>query len=405
MNERRTMERHQIALGFLGYLFIGTATVLVPTLMPFITNEFSATGLTLATIGLIVPAGAAGGIVGTLLAGVGSDVLGRRRLVWLAALLLAVALALAAGATRWVLFVLGVILVSVAQGALSTGINAMIADAGRTARARALNLLHGVYGVGAAVSPLIIGSLIGGGLLWRWVLGGTGLLWLAYSLVVHQFYRAERLDAPGGTVTVQPLNLGMLRERPFLALFLIAFVYNGVAVSLLSWIAVFTQESAGFSTFVSVSMISVFYVALTTGRFVCAAVAERLGYAGTLLLLAFGITLTYPLVVLGSQPLVVGVGVFLTGLTLSGLFPTALADGARRYPEQTGIVTGTLSVALTLGSLVPPLWTGVVAGMAGLQVALGVNYGLVLLLIILARYLGRSDIRHSEAPPLPATTP
>jgi fucose permease len=397
------MERYQIRLGFLGYLFIGMATVLVPTLMPFITNEFSAAGFTLATIGLIVPVGAAGGIVGTLLAGVGSDVLGRRRLVWLSALLLAAALALAAGATRWVLFVLGLTLVSVAQGALSTGINAVIADARRTARARALNLLHGVYGIGAAVSPLIIGSLVDSGLLWRWVLGGTGLIWLAYSLVVHRFYRAERLETPAGTV--QPLNLGMLRERPFLALFLIAFVYNGVAVSLLTWIAVFTQDSAGFSTFVSVSMISVFYVALTAGRFLCALVAERLGYAGTLLLLAFGVTLTYPLVVLGSHPLVVGAGVFLTGLSLSGLFPTALADGARRYAAQTGIVTGTLNVALTLGSLVPPLWTGIVAGMAGLQMALGVNYSLVLLLIILARYLGRSDSRDRETRPVPATTP
>ena len=387
------MERHQIGLGFLGYLFIGTATVLVPTLMPFITHEFAATGLTLAAIGLIVPAGAAGGIVGTLLAGVGSDVFGRRRLVWLAALLLAAALALAAGATRWLLFVLGLVLVSMAQGALSTGINAMIADAKRTARARALNLLHGVYGLGAAVSPLIIGSLIDRGLLWRWVMAGTGLLWLTYSLVVHQFYRAERLDAPGDKVP--PPNVRMLRERPFLALFLIAFIYNGVAVSLLTWIAVFTQKSAGFSTFVSVSMISVFYVALTIGRFACAVVAERLGYAGTLLLLAFGITLTYPLVVLGSHPLVVGAGVFLTGLSLSGLFPTTLADGARRYPAQTGIVTGTLNAALMLGSLIPPLWTGFVAGMAGLQLALGVNYGLVLLLIVLARSLGRSDFRHS----------
>jgi fucose permease len=403
MNERRTMERHLLGLGFLGYLFIGMATVLVPTLMPFITNEFSATGLTLAAIGLIVPAGAVGGIVGTLLAGVGSDVLGRRRLVWLAALLLAAAVALAAGATRWLVFVLGLILVNVAQGALSTGINAMIADAKRTARARALNLLHGVYGIGAALSPLIIGSLIDHGLLWRWVMGGTGLLWLAYSLVVHQFYRAERLDAPGSPV--QPLNLGMLRERPFLALFLIAFIYNGVAVSLLTWIAVFTQKSAGFSTFVSVSMISVFYVALTIGRFVCAVVAERLGYAGTLLLLAFGITLTYPLVVLGSHPLVVGAGVFLTGLSLSGLFPTTLADGARRYPAQTGIVTGTLNAALMLGSLIPPLWTGFVAGMAGLQLALGVNYGLVLLLIVLAWSLGRSNIRHSDARPVSATMP
>jgi fucose permease len=393
------MQRQQLVLGFLGYLLIGTAAVLIPSLMPFITSEFMASGLTLTAIGLIIPAGAAGGIAGTLLAGVGSDLLGRRRLVWLAALLLALASALVVGATRWVPFILSLLLVNVAQGALSTGINAMIADAGRAARARALNLLHGVYGLGAAVSQLVIGALVESGLLWRWVLGGTGLLWLAYSLVVYQFYRAEQPDAPQAAKGAW--NLGMLRARPFLALFLIAFIYNGIAVSLLSWIAVFTQASAGFSSFVSVSMISVFYVALTAGRFMCAVVAERLGYTVTLLLLACGIALTYPLVVLGRHPLAVAAGVFLTGLSLSGLYPTALADGARRYPAQTGTVTATLSVALTLGGLAPPLWTGVLADLLGLQAALGVNYGLVLLLIVLARYLRRGT-RMAQIERMPA---
>lgn len=381
------MQNHQTALGFLGYILIGTGAVLIPSLMPFITNEFHAMGLPLAAIGLIVPAAAAGSIAGTLLAGVGSDLLGRRRLVWVAAIVLAAMLVLAASATLWVLFVIGFVLVSMAQGALSTGINAMIADAARAARARALNSLHGVYGLGAAVSPLIIGFLIDSGVPWRWALGGTGLIWLAYGLIVHHFYRTEQTQV--GARAAKKSDLKMLRERPFLALFLIGFIYNGVAVSLLSWIAVFTQNSAGFSTFVSVSMVSVFYVALTIGRFVCAAVAERLGYATTLLLLACGITLAYPLVVLGTHPVLVVAGVFLVGLSLSGLYPTALADGARRYPEQIGIVTGTLSVALPLGSMAPPLWTGVIASMAGLKAALGVNYAMVLLLVLLARYLGR----------------
>lgn len=388
------MQNHQTALGFLGYLFIGTGAVLIPSLMPFITNEFHALGLPLAAIGLIVPAAAAGSIAGTLLAGIGSDLLGRRRLVWVAALLLAAMLALVASARIWVLFVAGFVLVSMSQGALSTGINAMIADAARAARARALNSLHGVYGLGAAISPLIIGFVINSGVPWRWALGGTGLLWLLYGLVVQQFYRVEQTDVAAGAA--KKSDLKMLRERPFLALFLIGFIYNGVAVSLLSWIAVFTQNSAGFSTFVSVSMVSVFYVALTIGRFACAAIAERLGYATTLLLLACGITLAYPLVVLGTHPLVVVTGVFLVGLSLSGLYPTALADGARRYPAQIGIVTGTLSVALPLGSMVPPLWTGIIASMAGLQVALGVNYVMVLLLIVIARYLGR-EARPAES--------
>lgn len=396
------MQRQQLAFGFLGYLFIGTAAVLIPSLMPSITHEFVAAGLTLSVIGLIVPAGATGSIIGTVLAGIGSDLLGRRRLVWLAAFLLALTSAGAAGATYWLLFVASFVLISVAQGALSTGINAMIADAGRNARARALNMLHGVYGVGAAISPLIIGGLIGAGLSWRWVLAGVGVIWLVYSLVVQWGYRTEsgqKIEAKS-----RDWNAQMLRARPFLALFLVAFVYNGVAVSLLSWIAVFTQRSAGLSAVASVSLVSLFYVALTMGRFVCAAIAERVGYARLLLLLACGITLMYPLVVLGNHPLLVGAGVFLTGLSLSGLYPIALAEGARRYPDQTGTVAATLSVALTLGSLIPPLWTSLIAGVASLQIALGVNYSLVLLLIVLARYLNRSAAVPDKSQTLVATS-
>jgi FHS family glucose/mannose:H+ symporter-like MFS transporter len=397
-NGRHALNRQQTNLGLIGYLFIGTGAVLIPSVMPSITAEFAATGLTLATIGLIFPAGSVGGILGNLLSGIGSDVIGRRRLVWLSALFLAAALALAAVAKLWVLFVISFIIVSTAQAALSTGINALIADANRASRAKALNILHGVYGVGATISPLIIGYLIQRGLQWRWALGGTGLIWLVYSVVAYLSSRTAAPDEQGRQA--QKLDLTMLRDGPFLALFVIGFIYNGVAVSLLGWVAVFMQRSAGFSTLFSVSMISVFYVALTIGRFLCAAYAERLGYAKTLLVLAIGITLTYPLVIFGNPALLVVVGIFLTGLSFSGLFPTALAYGSRLYPEQTGTLSGTLSIALTLGSTAPPLWTGVVASIWSFQVALGINYLMVLPLIFLAIYLGRIESRPSDTQPV-----
>lgn len=378
----------QTTLGLVGYLFIGMAAVLLPSIMPSITAEFAATGLTLAAIGLIFPASAGGAMLGNLLSGIGSDRLGRRRLVWLSALSLAAALALAASTQRWPLFVLGYILVSAGQGSLSTSINALIADANQGARGRALNILHGVYGVGAAISPLAIGYLLEQGLQWRWALGGAGAIWLTYGVIAYLLGRGEATAGQSGKKQVRDFSL--LRQGSFLALFLIAFIYNGVAWSLLGWIAIFMQQAAGFSLLLSVSMISVFYIALMIGRFLCAAYAEKLGYATVLWILGVGITLTYPLVVLGNTQIVV-VGVFLTGLSLSGLFPTALAYGARLYPDQAGTVSGTLSIAMTLGSMAPPLWTGILAGLGGIQLALGVNYLLVLPLIFLALYLGRRE--------------
>ena len=188
-------------------------------------------------------------------------------------------------------------------------------------------------------------------------------------------------------------NLGMLRNVGFLSLFLIAFIYNGVAFSLLGWVALFMQESAGFSTFSSISMISVFYVALTAGRFLCAAYAERLGYAATLLILAVGLALTYPLVIFSTTAAPLVIGIFLTGLTLSGLFPTALAYGTRLYPQHSGAVTGVLNVAMTIGTMLPPLWTAIFSDIWSFQTALGINYSMALLLLAVCLYLTRLEPR------------
>ncbi len=179
------MDRRLNYLGLVGYALIGTAAVLIPSIMPAFTDEFTAAGVTLAAIGLIFPARSLGGMLGGVLAGVGSDRVGRHRLVWWSALILAAALALTAMAQLWLPFVVGFVLISAATGSLSTGINAMVADANRAARGKALNTLHAVYGAGAAVSPLIIGFLLQQGLAWRWALAGSALIWLIYGVVAY----------------------------------------------------------------------------------------------------------------------------------------------------------------------------------------------------------------------------
>ncbi|MFZ1752922.1 MAG: MFS transporter, partial [Caldilineaceae bacterium] len=375
----------QTILGLTGYLFIGTASVLIPSIMPSITNEYQAAGLSLAAIGLIFPTRAAGSILGNLLAGVGADQVGYARMVGLASLLLAVALALAGIAHPWLLFLAAFVVISGAQGSLGTGINALTADANPQSRAAALNTLHGVYGIGAALSPLIFGYLIEQGVAWRWMLGGTALIWLVYGLV--SLLLQPRQEKVAEQRPSQLFDWSMLTSVPFLALFAIAFFYNGIAYSLLGWVALFMQESAGFSAFFSVSLISIFYVALTVGRFSCAAISERVGYGVTLMGLAVGIAATYPLVVLSSSGLWVAVGIFLTGLSLSGLFPTALAYGSRLFPERSGAVAGMLNVSMTLGAMIPPVWTGVIAEAWSFQAALGVNYVMVAGLLVAALYL------------------
>lgn len=388
------MNRYLNSLSLIGYFFIGTAAVLIPSVMPVITEEFSSAGLTLAAIGLIFPARSIGAILGNILSGIGSDLLGRWRLVWLSALLLAGSLAMSSITQIWIIFVIGFVLNSAAQSSLSTGINALVADANRGSRARALNKIHAVYGFGAAISPLVIGYLIDQGVTWRWALGGTAFLWFSYGLATFLLSGGEARSEGRGKA--EKLDLGMLRQGPFLALFLIAFAYNGIATSLLGWVAIYMQESAGFSTFWAVSMISIFYIALTIGRALCAVYAERIGYAMTLLILLIGVTVTYPLVIVGIHPFVAVAGVFLSGLGFSGLFPMALAYGTRLYAEQTGTVTGTLNVAMTVGAMLPPYWTSLIAEQWNLHAALTFNCFMLVPLIFLGLYLVRIEARQHK---------
>ena len=55
--------------------------------------------------------------------------------------------------------------------------------------------------------------------------------------------------------------------------------------------------------------------------------------------------------------------------------------------------------------MLPPLWTGVIASYWGFQLALGLNYLLVLPLIFLALYLGRVEKRRSAVQPLAVVVP
>lgn len=370
------------------YLCVGSAAALVPSLLPPVIREF---GLTLAVAGRIFPAVALGSLVGGLLAGVCSDRMGRGPFVVGSAMLVGVWLLLASFAHSWLSFVGTFLLVGLAQGALSIGLNALVMDLNARRHGKAINTLHGMYSLGATVSPLLIGWLLGVAPSWRLVLIVAGPAWLLLGGIAALF----RYPASGAAPTRMPaLRLNLLRQgkhAALLPLLALAFLYNGASWSLLGWVKVYVQGQGIRSGLLSGGMISLFYAALTLGRFACAHLSERLGYGKTLLLCAVGASCCYPLVTSGGRTGWIAAGVFLSGLFLSGLYPTALAYATRRFPEIAGTVAGSMAAALTLGSMLPPWWTGVVAGLRGLPFAIALNYVLVLPLIGIALHLRRRE--------------
>jgi fucose permease len=286
-----------------------------------------------------------------------------------------------------------------AQGAFSNAINALMLDLSSLRHGKALNSLHGWYSLGAMASPYLIQWGLGPGMHWRTVLFAAGCVFLIFGMVslCLPYPSMSGAEAPS-----RRFQWALLGNSLFAMLFAIAFLYNGLAGSLLGWIKELLLRM-GERPELSTGVLSLFYLGLAAGRFACASFAERLGYGRTLMLCIAGTVLAYPMATFGRHPFWIASGVLLCGLSLSGLYPVAMAYGTRLFPAAAGTVIGTMSGALTLGSSLPPWWTGMIGGAWNLSAALRLNYLMVVPLIGIGIYLLREPGRE-QAPPYQTST-
>ncbi len=370
-------------VAFSGYFMVGVAAILFAPLLPEIITEFD---LSLTTAGLLFPAMSLGGLFGGLSAGPLVDRFGTKPVIMASVGLSALGFLVTALSPTWLLVLAGFACMGVGQRALGTCLNTLVAKVNPDNSAKYLNYLHGVYGSGALIAPLVIGLVLLFDESWRWIFAGPVVLWVLFGIAAAvQTYPQQ---AP--SVVKRAGRAGaVLRTPTFVMLFLIAFGYNGVAFSLLGWVKTYLDLAGGIHPFLSTSMISIFYAALTLGRFVCGTAARRIGYPTTILICAVGTTVTYPLFIISQSPFVVAPAVFCSGLFLSGLYPTALAIATQTFKEKAGTVTGVLTTAMTAGAMIPPWWTGAIADRSGFQFAMGVNIVIVALLLFAAVTLVR----------------
>lgn len=376
----------------MGYFLTGLVGTAFALAFPFLIDDFS---LSLSVAGLVFPVQSLGGFCGALVGGIWSDSVGRKPLIGLGALCLVAGYALIPMTRNWLFALPAFFLLGTGGGFVSAALNALVAEVNPNRRALALNALHGIYGLGSLIGPLLAATLLernGGN--WHVIFLGSAVLYAAYGIIgLIPLYPASGGRQQGRFRHARPLLLSPV----FLLLLAIPFLYNGTATGLVGWISTYVQNEVQLPIFMGASMVSLFYVGLTIGRFICGAIGERVGYGRMLLTLSVGTAASYPLVVISQSPWVLGAGVFLSGLFFSGLFPTALAWSTRLYPSATGTITGILSTGMSIGGMTIPPLLGMIGDRMGLGFGMTVNYVGVALLVFVALGLLRSQRQVKKA--------
>ncbi|TKA78790.1 hypothetical protein B0A49_00822 [Cryomyces minteri] len=269
-----------------------------------------------------------------------------------------------------------------------------------------LGFLHGFYGLGAVLSPLIATTMITKANLpwysWYYIMiGAAGIELLtsvaAFWTATAAAFRAANprtTDKQGNRMKEALATMPSARVTWLCAFFLLGYV--GIEVALGGWIVTFMIRVRQGNPFSSGMTATGFWLGITVGRVILGFVTPRLGEKLAIsiyLPLAMGLQLLFWLV---PQFYVSAVAVSLVGFFLGPLFPAAVVASTKLLPRHLHVSAIGFAAAFGgSGAAIFPFAVGAIAQARGVQVLQPVV--LALLAVILLLWLGLPRIgRKSE---------
>ena len=233
-----------LALG--SFVVLGLPDGILGTAWPSMRVTF---GSPVGDLGLILLLATSGSVLVTVFVGTLIQRLGVPALLAVAGSCSALGVAGFAFAPGFGLVLGAAVLSGAAAGMMDAGLNTAIALSGRQ---RLLNLLHGAYGVGTAIGPLVVTAAILTG-SWR----SAYLLLIVLDLVIAGSWLRHRRDAPAPapaekTQALEPRPAAQWSRRRYGLVVAVGmsvfFLYTGLEVGAGEWEASFCRGHLGLST-------------------------------------------------------------------------------------------------------------------------------------------------------------
>jgi fucose permease len=223
------------------------------------------------------------------------------------------------------------------QGGIDTSINAYVAE---HYTARHMNWLHCFWGVGAAISPVIMTQAITNWGGWRkgysavFLLQLVTIIVLAVSLVLGFWKKedASPLNEKDEKTTASE-NAGLFKKYEQFLTVLLFFIYTGAESSLGLWINSIMVEARHISISVSGYSTTAFYASIMAGRFISGIIVNRVGNMRMLRIgLVLGAAGSFMLIFSNNYAVII-LGVSLVGLGLAPVYPCLMHITPTRFKK------------------------------------------------------------------------
>jgi fucose permease len=327
------------ALSLMGmsFTFLGTS---LPSVRSFLNVNIQRAGTLTAFLQL-------GFALTTIAGGILSDRMRREKLLMAGCLCLGLATLLFG---IWPLYSFNLLVacgMGIGAGLVLSSSNALLVGLYPERKGSILNLHHVFFAVGSLIGPLIMGHLISRQIKWQYGFSGLGLFLFCLGAFLA-FTRTERSGAKNKVSLTQVGNL--LRQKDFIVLILVCFLAIGAQFALLFFTVTFLKEAKGFSIGAASIVLSALLIFLGIGRLTCSWLSTRVGNSKIILALLSFFLITL-IVAWKGEGWVSGIGLILSGLACSGVFPSLLALTGTLFHEVTGTALGILAMMSGLGGM------------------------------------------------------
>lgn len=246
---------------------------------------------------------------------------------------------------------------------------------------RHMSWLHGCWGIGASLSPFIMGFALARNMGWSsgYIIVGSIQAVLTVALFAsvplwRKVHPATSMKQDEGNADApaendRPLSLRTALKIPGVPLMLAAFfAYCGVEGICALWTATYFVDQRGVSPAAAATYGSLFLIGMTTGRFLSGLIADRVGDRGMIrygtLIMIVGTALV--LIPAGgvAMPLI---GLSITGLGAAPIYPSIIHATPDNFGRENshGIIGIQMAGAYLGITLMPPLF-GAIASFAGM---------------------------------------
>ena len=281
-----------------------------------------------------------------------------------AALIAAGALTALAMSPGWITFLVAATVLGASGGQIDAATNTYVAVRHGS---RAMGFIHGAFGIGTIVGPLVVTALLYLGLSWRIAFAVLAVGQLAYAAGLWAYARSVEVAAdPPRTSPTRSATLGWS-----ITFF---FLYAGLASGLGTWAFTYLTEEGGLSETAGGLVVTGYWMGFTASRLLLGAVGRHVDptrlsrWSAAVTVAAVGIFWWAPTIGVGVVALV------FAGFAHGPLFPLQMLLTAQRFGASAAATfVGFQIAAANVGGAIVP-------GLVGLSVE---RYGLASVPVVL----------------------